>query len=131
MPIQHDRDSGRVATALLATSFVLTGGMFVITVIVFAFAEDPKQPLLLSAGYISAFVLLLWLFRSGPQNESRVKNLVWMKRTVSDEDAVRYEPMRRRTRRRKQVPNKPPTVESVRALRDGLHNWIPSDRGCD
>ena len=128
MSTKHDQNSGREATALLASSVVVIGGLFIITLMGLAFANDPAQPLRLGAAYVFGIVLLFWLLRSRPQNESRIRNLVWMYLKKSDEAAIRYEPKRRRTREKQSESNDPPTAETIQELRGGLHTWVPSDR---
>ena len=124
-------DFGRQATALLASIFVIVGGLLSCASIAMVFADRPSIPLTLCGLYLITILLLLWVGRERPRNAIDSGGVFqFLRRRRNDGDAaLRYEPMRRRRHRPSIIGiNEPPSVESVRELGDGMRNWAPSER---
>ena len=130
--MQHkpDRDAGRKATALMATTFVFAGGLVACLCVAVAFSNDFWVPVLTCLGTLGTAMMLLWLMRID-RAQSRIDRsfLELFRRPKEDDELLRYEPMKLKRHQPKIYgSNEPPSVESVRDLADNPRNWIPSDR---
>lgn len=129
MQFRRKNDLGRTAAALLASSFVMAGGMIACGAMIFIFSDAPDMEITILFGVMLVLAAILWLLREKPTDSVRARNFFWFSRKRSDMYAATYSPRRRR-RRDYQPPgnNSPPTAESVRELRDGLNTWVPKGR---
>ncbi len=122
------RDTGRRATAWMVTCFVLAGGATTCLVMSVTLWDDPKWPL---AGVAAGAVLagaLVWSLRGTPDPDSPGRLRVWLLSRPSSVATHRaYRPGRRLDSPPVETPaNAPPSVERIRELADGPHNWRPS-----
>lgn len=131
MSQETPRELSRKAAAWMATCFVLAGGVVTCVALSLTFWDDPKKPLAATAAGTAFILLMLWLLRDRPRGEHSPGLMAWiLGRQQSLEQKVAF----RLSRRRGPAPpmelgrNEPPTVERVRDLREGIHNWKPSDR---
>ncbi|MEX1231254.1 MAG: hypothetical protein WEB58_13495 [Planctomycetaceae bacterium] len=127
MTYSGNRNYGRDATALLATTVVVLLGLGVCTFIVAFLADDPKFPMLVCGGM--AVLVLLVARILGPRQRSPLRDSHGAIISTNDEkwedvDFDRVKPRRKRTAKSFGT-NEPPTPEQLRDLADGPHNWVP------
>ena len=121
-------DNGRNATSLLASCFVIAGGVFVCVFIVVANNGEPWRPALVTVAGILGVAFLAWLLRDKSPDQVRDKHFYWIFRKKPSEPVLpNYKPRRRRSSRQNLGSRQPPTAEGVRELRDGTRNWVPSN----
>ena len=122
-------NAGRDAVAILATCFVMMLGLVICGFIILAFNKDPTQPLIACAVLFSSSGLLLWLLREKPKNRVLEEECFWFSRKRKCQHEPVYNPVRRKNTPPEQLgTNKPPSVESIRDLADGLNTWVPSKK---
>lgn len=128
----HERrnDSGRNTTALMASVFVIVGGLLTCSFVALAFADEPTVPMTVVFVYLATVILLVWLGRERPRHRGTAVSIFQFVRGPKNRDAeIRYEPRRRRVRKDQVIGiNEPPSVESVRQLSDNGKTWVPSER---
>ena len=131
-PIKYDRSQGRNATALMASTFVLIGGLIVCVLISVGFSSDPKVPLTLVGVYLFLVVSLMWLSRERRlKKDPHAQAYFWQKQDERADSMPRYSAIQRRQQLRETRAmggNQPPTADRVRSLRDGQSTWVPSER---
>ncbi|HID24454.1 MAG TPA: hypothetical protein EYP14_18925 [Planctomycetaceae bacterium] len=128
MPGFDRRDFEHSAISLLATTFVVAGGIVLCAFMSVAFGREPIRPLLMSAAVFGATAWLLYLLRERPRRaEERRRGLlgVFRRHKVA---TIRYRPRKKapHVRHVKFGTNQPPTPEELRDLADGLRTWVPS-----
>lgn len=129
MPKNTERDYGRTATTLLATSYVLLCGLVVLVIALVTSVDVANRGLLIAV--CVGGVLFLWfvslLLGDNRSNPLRMAHMVWLGRKRGEPDDVDYVPRVRRRRSRTQSGgNQPPTVEQLRELSDNVKTWVPS-----
>lgn len=123
---KQKNDLGRLATSLLASTFVMLGGLSVCGFIILAFSDDPKNDLLWLVGGVTGLGLLLWLLRDKPTNQARMRNFFWLTRQKPETYMPNYVPRRRRGSQNAAFgSNEPPTAEGIRELNEGANTWVP------
>ncbi len=130
MQRKTDRDAGRTATALMATTFVFAGGLIACLCVSVAFADDYLVPVLTCLGTLGTAMMLLWMLRlERAQSRTDRSFLEIFRRPKEDDELLRYQPLRMK-RHQPQIygSNEPPSAESVRELADNARTWVPSDR---
>ncbi len=121
-------DSGREATALLATAFVVTIGLALCVGMIFVFPQDPRQPAMFGGGILLVFLVLMYLLRdkkTRPTNSASV--LIWGRKPQETEPD--YKPqLIKQPERRNYGGNEPPTAERLREIRAESNRWVPSSK---
>jgi hypothetical protein len=109
---------------LIATAFVLLGGLAACIGITFAFGQARPVPIAIACGSMIGLAAVLWLLREKPEAQRR-HWFGW----VFD----RHARPARTTYNLKAAPhaceygtNRPPTAEEVRELKSDLKTWVPS-----
>ena len=122
--MRHNKDKGREAVELLASSFVISIGMFACAVFVFAFSENPGRPLAICVGLFVGFHALGFLLRDR-SDVGRLK--LWLE-SRKPAKPLDYTPKARRHRRGSQEEDSSPaTLESLREETETSGStWIPS-----
>jgi hypothetical protein len=126
---KNNRDYGRTATAMLATTYVLLTGLGVCLFIVLTNAERKVswQIAAICVGGTLVLWLLSWLLRDRRSNSAGLTNLEWLGRKDEVCADVDYKPRFRRRRRSGDAsPHQPPTVERIRELSENVKTWVPS-----
>jgi len=130
--MQYDQrnESGRNATALLASVFVIVGGLLTCVMIALVFADRPSIPLAACGVYLATMSLLFWAGRERPRPHGAAQGVLqFISRGRRNDRPPSYKPRRRATYRGDLVgTNEPPSVESVREICDNARTWVPSDR---
>ncbi|MFN0195517.1 MAG: hypothetical protein ACKVT0_02130 [Planctomycetaceae bacterium] len=130
MSYSGNRDFGRQATAMLATTVVVLLGLGVCTFIAAFLADDPKFPFLVCGGMVVLVILLSRIL--APR---RPKTLSEMGGTLSSEAGSKWDDFdvdrvkARRPKVKSFGTNEPPTPEKIRELADGPNNWVPQGAG--
>ncbi len=130
MSYSGNRDFGRQATAMLATTVVVLLGLGVCTFIAAFLADDPKFPFLVCGGMVVLVILLSRIL--APR---RPKTLSEMEGALSSEAGSKWDDFdvdrvkARRPKVKSFGTNEPPTPEKIRELADGPHNWVPQGAG--
>lgn len=120
-------DSGpsRASAPLLATFLVSLLGAFGVAFIVVASGATNLTGMLtfiaVLAGIIGAALLVRAISREVGNHAYD-----WI-RSRHARPANEYAPEMRRSRRPQPGANAPPSVDEIRDLKDGLHNWVPSN----
>ena len=123
----RENDHGRSAVSWLATCFVSGLGLLTCTLIVAALSDHPREHLMIGAGGVAGVVLLIWMLGEKPKGAADQGRRFWLAWRKTAPLEVEYTPRRRRrSRRGKLGTNAPPDVETIRALSDDPHNWVPS-----
>ncbi|NOX54858.1 MAG: hypothetical protein GXP27_10555 [Planctomycetes bacterium] len=128
MPGFDRRDFEHSAISLLATTFVVAGGIVLCAFMSVAFGREPIRPLLMSAAIFGATAWLLYLLRDRPRRaEERRRGLLGFFRRRKTA-TIRYRPGKKTSNVRyvRFGTNQPPTPEKLRDLADGLRTWVPS-----
>ena len=123
--MRHNKDKGREAVELLASSFVISIGMFACIVFVFAFSKDPTRPLIICAGLFVGFHALAFLLRD--KNEQSSLKL-WLE-SRKPQQSIDYTPKVRRHRRGSEIDEDtgPATLEALREETETSGStWVPS-----
>lgn len=132
MTIRRDRNIGREASALFASTFVVVGGILTCTFVVLSSGEDSRKPLLCGILIVSGFATFYVLMRDSKQNSALRKHGILGFRSRVDDRAPVYVPRRSRASDPSQSePNAPPTVEVIRNLKGGPNTWAPKDAPTD
>jgi hypothetical protein len=122
--MRRNKDKGREAVELLASSFVISIGMFACIVFVFAFSRNPTRPLVICAGLFVGLHALAFLLRD--RNDRGGLKLWFESRKPSQ--SIDYIPKARR--RKKGSPTtdtRPATLESLRKESETSGStWVPS-----
>ncbi len=123
------RKLGDKVTALLATFFVVGGGLISCAFIVLTTADNVGKPLLIGCGSVATVALLLWLLHDKGDQEVAGKKFFWKPAENQQTRKSTYKIKLRGHSDAKNIrSNRPPTVKTIRELSDGEHNWVPSDR---
>jgi len=130
MAIQRDRDSGRQATAWLATCCVCAMGIALCSAIIVAFSKNPNQSFLCLFGGVAGFWILLWLLNPGTWKRKPAESDVeWLIRSNSLENVMSTGRYKRKPAYRERLgQNRPPTLDEIRELaQTSNNNWVPSN----
>lgn len=119
-------DNGRKAVSLLATTFVLVGGL-VVCLFIFAVAgERPSLTVVRWGGYYLVAIMVVWLLRDRDPQQAGDRNHFWLLgRARKQETAYSPAAMRQVPRVVRYGTNQPPTVETIRMLKDDADDWVP------
>lgn len=128
MVMRRNSDAGRTAVALLATALVVFSGAVATAFIVLATAERATWvDWTVWSSLFVGIVLFLYAIRTKPDKDVSEWGWFWLWRRPDKNAEDDYVPQYR-TPTRKDAPNKPPTVDSIRELSDQSANvlWVPS-----
>ncbi|HVW02864.1 MAG TPA: hypothetical protein VHB77_21070 [Planctomycetaceae bacterium] len=112
--------------AVLATTWVVLGGLAACAGMIFAFNPNPDTPLLwLVVGTGLGIGFLAWLLRERPAYDHRRGWFWFLKRRPKK---IPYQLKRRENTPppSDEPPPQPPTVERLRELADLGNTWVPS-----
>jgi hypothetical protein len=123
---QRRNELGEKAVQVLATAFVLLGGILASVFLIVTNSSKPLNTLLAFAGGCLSSGIVLWLLREPDPLTPRAKRFRWWRRPKTT--FVHYELRVKKTLVQNSEPApQPPTVEHIRELaRDGVNTWIPS-----
>lgn len=132
MKSKRSHQSADWAASILATSFVLIGGVVTYTFVVLSSSDSPLVPLLLGAGTCLVLAMFLFIARDRrSQADARSWTNVLLAWRKPKEVRKPYRPRRRRQPAEdsdKPTENQPPTAETVRELAGGVNTWVPASR---
>lgn len=121
----NERDPGRTAATLFATTFVFLGGLVFCSFILVAFVENPAPHLIVCAALFLGLALLSWLLGERISDWIPTPAGLLSRLTRRKPPTLNYEP-RRRVRYIQFGSNQPPSVEDVReAAEYSPNNWVP------
>ena len=120
----RNRNAGREAVELLASTVVISVGMCACAVFVFAFSETPGKHLAICAGLFIGFQFVSYLLRDRSRNGG-LKMWLEARRPAQPID---YTPKARRHRNAgTESDNRPATLEALRSEIDASGStWIPN-----
>ena len=123
LSVREIRPSQKAVT-LLATTFVLLGGMAALSFMIVTATDDPLPKLVGLAAGTGGFALLLWLLRDRQPGTTARWQFTWLRRKTTSA------PMWRAAFRRPkpEAPPTPPTAEKVRELSQNTSTWVPSSK---
>lgn len=123
---RHSGDRGRKAVSLLATMFVLTGGLVVCLFIFVVAGERASLTFVRWGGYYVVAVLVVWLLRDKDPAEVGNRNHFWLLgRSRKQESTYSPATVRHVPRVVRYGTNEPPTAETIRMLKDEASTWVP------
>ncbi len=120
-------EHGRLAAGLFAATAVMTGGGGICLIIALVFAKDIWMPIAVLLCGLGGLAVMLWLFLDRPVRRAQNSN-IYIAQKQSLEDHVESFQPRHRRRGRTFGTNAPPSVESLRKIREDSNIWCPSDR---
>ena len=123
---QPDRSLGSKAVALLATAWILFLGGAICVALVLAFSPTPDQTLKRLGVGLGGMALLAFLLRDRRGETSLRQRFLWVSSHRATSDKSAYRPARQSGEPSRPESCGPPTVESIRELKDGLNTWVPS-----
>lgn len=115
------RDRGPDPVVILATAFVIAGGLASCVGIVFISTTDPTMPLLILGSCIVGYCLLMWLL--GPKRSDFLASI--FKRSPK-RAKVTLKFHRHKPNSRENTVNGPPTAESIREMKINRNIWVPT-----
>lgn len=118
---RSDRNIGPVVGACV---IIMVGGVGFLIVGMLTFPGDLHIPLLGVAGFLTVALLIVWLLRDRPASSLRDRYR-WVG-SRRHREGLAYQPRILKARRRYGT-NAPPTLDEIRELKEGLHNWVPSN----
>jgi len=123
---RRGKDSGRDATSLLATAYVIVIGTLVCMFCVMAFRGDQRILILIGAVATVLLMLSFWLLRT-PSGEQQSSIWLFWKTQQQQEDPLNgYISQRRRRRDRNALgTNQPPTLEQIKDATNHPNSWVP------
>ena len=124
-----NRDSGREAVELIASTYVLCIGLIVSCFFIFGFAADPFLPTVYCVGGFSGFMFLSWLLRDKKPGSAATFGLRHWLAARKPEKPFDYKPRRRgRSSSSEQARSHPPSAEDVREMKEESvqRTWVPS-----
>jgi hypothetical protein len=121
--VRETRPSQKAVT-LLATTFVLLGGMVTLAFMILTATDDPLPKLVWLAAGTGGFAVLLWLLRDRQPGTGARWQLTWLRRKTASAAAWRAAFRRPQP----EAPPQPPTAEKVRELSQNTSTWVPSSR---
>jgi hypothetical protein len=124
----NPRDHSRLAAGLFAATVVITGGGGICLLIALVFAKDVWIPLAIVASGLGALLVLMWILLDRPVRHAQDSNIYTAHKESLADFVETFEPRHRRRRRPAFGGNAPPSVESVRKIREDSNVWCPSDR---
>lgn len=116
------------AAALLATCFVVLGGVLACTVIAVAGNEDPVRAVLACGGCFAGIAVMLWLMQPRPAGSRLSVGWSWLRRRAKRKVVYKLT-TRKSSNGPATLPLSPPTAESVREIANGINTWVPSQSG--
>lgn len=130
MPQYRDRDFGRSAVALLATTFVTLLGTTFCAAIALFFAQEPLYPLLVCAATALGIAGLCWVLNRNPRPLLR-EVWDWVCNRHQPPPVTVYRVVRRDRPRdpRQYGTNQPPTAERIRMLKKRY--WLDPEEGAE
>jgi hypothetical protein len=124
----NTRDHGRFSAALFAATVVITGGGGVCLMIALVFAQDVRLPLTVVGSGLGGLLVLMWLLIDRPVRRVKNSNIYTAQKESLADYVESFEPRHRRPGRRSFGTNAPPSVDSLRQIREDSNAWCPSDR---
>jgi hypothetical protein len=121
-------EHGRLAAGLFAATAVMTGGGGICLVIALVFAKDIWMPIAVLACGLGGLVVMLWILIDRPVRHAQNSNIYVAQKESLVDYVETFEPHHRRRRGRSHGTNAPPSVDSVRKIREDSNVWCPSDR---
>jgi hypothetical protein len=121
-------EHGRLAAGLFAATAVMTGGGGICLVIALVFAKDIWTPLAILACGLGGLVVMLWLMLDRPVRRAKNSNIYTAQKEALGDYVESFHPRHRRRGGRNFGTNTPPSIESLRQIREDSNVWCPSDR---
>jgi hypothetical protein len=127
-----DRDHGRYAAGLFASTVVMTGGLGVCLSIAFLFASDTWIPWAAIGSGVAFLCLMIWLLTESPLRRAKDSNLYTAQKQQAAEYVESFRPRRRRRQGHVEFgTNKPPSADDLRQIKEDSNVWYPSERRAD
>ena len=126
MMAQRRNELAERAVVILATSFVVMGGVGASLFLIVTGSTTPTQTILYFAAGCLAVGILLWLLRERDPLTPRPSVFTWFSRPKAT--TYHYKLKVRKSRNSgNQQPQQPPTAEQVREIKqEALGTWVPS-----
>lgn len=122
---QRRNELAEKAVAILATTFVMFGGLAASVFLIVSNSSAPTSTLLYFAGGCLAGGLLLWLLRDPDPLSPRGRVFAWFRKPKRV--THRYQFAVRKPTRTMEAPPQPPTVERIREIsQESAGTWVPS-----
>ena len=121
--------NGREALELMASAFVLCLGFGFCLALIVWFENDSNRPLSVLIG-VAATITSVALLSSRKSHAGSQSLGLWFRARKPHQPAFEYQPRRMCRRFGSSGKNQPPTVESLREMRETSANtWVPSKAG--
>ncbi|MCY2963436.1 MAG: hypothetical protein NT069_07245 [Planctomycetota bacterium] len=126
MPSPQDTGKQSPAVVWLATSVTLVAGVASCALIAVAMNADLLSMLRTGGPIVFAAAVLWWLLRERKPKNQQADRWGWLKRQPKRKTQLTF------TRARAAAASSPPTagppsVESIRELKEGGNTWVPSE----
>ena len=121
-------EHGRLAAGLFAATAVMTGGGGICLMIALVFAKDVWVPIAVLLSGLGGLVVMLWMFIERPVRRAQDSNVYTAQKQALEEHVESFQPRHRRRGGRTFGTNAPPSIESLRKIREDSNVWCPSDR---
>ncbi len=123
------RGGGREAVSWLAAVFVVLLGINCCGLVIFLFANNPQQPVLVISGVFLGLAILFWVLRENPKQTVADEEAKWFGIFAKPKQTLAYKLTRHKKPKIVQFgTNQPPTAEQIREIKeltDGMKNWVP------
>jgi hypothetical protein len=123
-------EHGRLAAGLFAATAVMIGGGGICLVMALVFAKDIWVPIGVLACGLGGLVVMLWLMLERPVRRAQNSSIsiYTAQKEMAGDHVESFHPQHRRRGGRTFGTNAPPSVDSLRKIREDSNVWCPSDR---
>ncbi len=122
---QRRNELAERAVVILATSFVVMGGLGASTFLIVVNSSDPTRTLIYFAIGCVVVGILLWLLREPDPLAPRASVFTWFRRRNAT--IHHYKLKVRKSRSSSEPPQQPPTAERIRQIsQEASGTWVPS-----
>ena len=122
---QRRNELAERAVVILATSFVVMGGLGASTFLIVSSSSDPTRTLIYLAIGCVVVGILLWLLREPDPLAPRASIFAWFR--LRKATTHHYKLKVRKSRGSSEKPQQPPTAERIRQIsQESSGTWVPS-----
>jgi len=126
MMAQRRNELAERAVAVLATAFVVMGGLGASIFLIVVNSSTPTQTIIYLAVGCAATGILLWLLRERDPLTPRATVFTWFSRPKATTYHYKLK-IRKTSSPQNQAPQQPPTAAQVREMKqEALGTWVPS-----
>jgi len=124
---RNTSDPGEAAVSILATTFVVLGGIAACLFMIVTSSPTPSKSLYSFAGGCAATAILLWLLRDKDPLRPQADAWAWLRRRPRKQK-ITYSLTPRPPAQPASRPRQPPTVDDIRELKQEaeLKTWVPN-----